>query len=160
MGIRAERCRLLRNGIYYFRVSVPLALRARIGCAEYKKSLDTSDRAAASYVCRALVNDAKVLFIAMTKLIPTEHDLRQLMRDYFEAKIADAFGEYHEAFGMLYAPGTHPGMGLDTYGFIAAAQGELMRLKSLSAKHEFTDVLIADCWPMELTYTRPRRRIC
>jgi integrase len=130
---------LHRNGNYYFRVAIPLSLRSALHCAEFKKSIRTGDAALALYVCRALSNRAKLLFIAMSKLVPTDLDLRQIMREYFETQLHNAFAEFHEAMGMRYAVGDHGQEGIDPYGFIAASSLQLAELKSTAARHEFTD---------------------
>lgn len=130
---------LRRNGSYYFRVAIPLSLRPALQCAEFKKSIRTGDAALALYVCRALSNRAKLLFIAMSKLVPTDLDLRQLMREYFETQLHNAFAEFHEAMGMRYATGDHGQEGIDPYGFIAVASSQLAALKATAARHEFTD---------------------
>ncbi len=117
---------LRRNGSYYFRVAIPLSLRSALHCAEFKKSIRTGDAALALYVCRALSNRAKLLFIAMSKLVPTDLDLRQIMREYFETQLHNAFAEFHEAMGMRYAVGDHGQEG--NLGFLSAGQMGVLSL--------------------------------
>jgi len=62
----ATHLKTSRHGIYYFRVTVPAALRARFGKNELVYSLYTRDPAKAKRLAYTLTSQTHILFVKMT----------------------------------------------------------------------------------------------
>lgn len=119
-----------RGDTYYFRVAIPTRLQDRLGSREYKKSLQTSDYKVASRICRVMSTVAEDFFMAVDAM-PTEADYKQLMRQYFERQLRNAFTEHAQISGMYYG-GEDPSAPEDLYGFIEGARRYHLRMKELS----------------------------
>lgn len=63
--------------------------------------------------------------------MPTEADYKQLMRQYFERQLRNAFAEHAQISGMYYG-GEDPSAPEDPYGFIEGARRYHLRMKELS----------------------------
>ncbi|MDZ7906641.1 MAG: DUF6538 domain-containing protein [Cypionkella sp.] len=89
-----------RGGVFYFRMAVPKDLVARVGRGEVKTTLNTTDRAKATLLCRKISNDIDLLFankLSMTNALL--HQIDQRIRDIFQ----DALNEGH-SFRQVYGP--------------------------------------------------------
>lgn len=129
--------RHLRSGNYYFRVAIPVRLQKRLGSREYKKSLHTADFRVANRICRILSNKAEELFEFMSRMEPTEKDLKQLMRSYFEQQLVEAQSNHQEIRAMFY--GSEPDVPeLDPYEFTAVAERQYLKLKREAATRDYS----------------------
>lgn len=129
-----------RGNVYYFRIAIPMRLQKALG-KEYKRSLQTGDSRIASRICRIMSNKAEDFFVMVTHKIPTQQDLRQFMRDYFEQQLESARIELADAQGMFY--GSEPDTASsDPYGFLEQAYYDYTEAKQVvstfgnSADHE------------------------
>jgi integrase len=89
-----------RGGVFYFRMTVPKDWVARVGRGEVKTTLNTTDRAKATLLCRKISNDIDLLFankLSMTNALL--HQIYQRIRDIFQ----DALNEGH-SFRQVYGP--------------------------------------------------------
>lgn len=138
MAVSAQQIHRQRRGnMFYFRISVPLGLHRELG-REYKRSLGTSDYKLSAYLCRIMSCKAEEFFMAITKKIPTDGDLRQLMRNYFEKQLEDAMLDYTSAKSMFV--GSEPEEATyDPYGFISGTEAALNEIKNEASSFEYTE---------------------
>lgn len=130
-----------RGNVYYFRIAVPVHLQCTLGC-EYKRSLKTGDARLASRLCRIMSNKAEDFFIMVSNgKIPSQTDLRRLMRMYFEEQLNKARNELSSVQGMFL--GSEPEeAAADPYGLIEQSNREYQDARALvasygtSAEHE------------------------
>jgi len=126
-----------RGKVFYFRIAVPLALQGSLG-KEYKCSLKTSDYRLSAYLCRIMSCKAEDFFMAVTKKIPTEDDLRKLMREFFEKKLEEAMFDYASAQSMFV--GSEPKEpSNDPYGVICGAKAALSEIKNQATSYGYTE---------------------
>lgn len=89
-----------RNGVFYFRMAVPKEWVTVLGRGEVKTTLQTTDRAKATLLCRKISNDMDVLFSnkwSMTNTLLEKIDQR--IRDIFQ----NALNEGH-SFRQVFGP--------------------------------------------------------
>lgn len=73
-----------RNGVIYFRIAVPTALRSKFGCKEFKISLKTEDGRQGRNLCRLLGSKFENLFYnALNMPELKQEELHNLARSYF-----------------------------------------------------------------------------
>ncbi len=87
-----------RGGVFYFRMAVPKDLVEVVGLGEVKTTLNTTDRAKATPLCRKISNDMDLFFankLSMTNALL--HQIDQRIRDIFQ----DALNEGH-SFRQVY----------------------------------------------------------
>ena len=126
-----------RGNIFYFRVAVPLELQEKLG-REYKCSLGTRDYKLSAYLCRYLSCKAEDFFVKIKKKIPTEYDLRNFMREYFEKQLEQAMFDYQSARSMFFG-GEPETPSNDPYGFIKGSEAAFEAAKNNAATYGYTE---------------------
>jgi len=81
--------------------------------------------------------------MAMTRLAPSDRDIKQLWKEYFQGVLCEAMYDCADRRDMI--SGIEPRRpSLDPYGFVAMAEREYGHIRSLAATYEFTPEQKAD----------------
>jgi hypothetical protein len=70
-----------RHGIFYFRITIPAALRTHFGVCEVKRSLKTRHRRTAIQLARVCATQYEGLFATLQEHPVTYLEMKQLLQD-------------------------------------------------------------------------------